>query len=266
LARVLFSFPSERAFEVNADEFVIDRVVTRFDKDHMFSVPSDPLPEGWTVMAAPVRTTGEWAEVPTAVATCDARKVFIQFATSTNGTMSKSFNVTAPDLGPGACCLVGRWVPTEEALQIETGIPNRDVTGTLASHGVSCKCEDARGGWSVQFLGDGTGSLTFEGNLNICTASQRGVEMRQESLHGGSQAFTWTTHENNGGRIDYDKNAVRWRFTICIMVHVHDMTPADAGPSIENSGFAYTCNGDAMTLQGLYGLLSPEAAHTRVVP
>jgi hypothetical protein len=43
-----------------------------------------------------------------------------------------------------------------------------------------------------------------------------------------------------------------------------DMSRPDSGPSILNFGFAFTCDGDALTVKGIYGLSHKETPHIRV--
>ncbi len=260
--RTSLSFPPGESFTMETDAFRIDRIRATFEKDHHFELTLPPGQDGLTVRMQPDGGSG-WAEVPDTLDTCEDERTLMLYATSVEGTATAEYAVEDTDLGPGGCCLVGTWLPDEASLVALSDLGNRVGGAAVAMAGGSLSCGYNGGGWILDFAADGTGSITFEGYGNQCTASKNGNRMQVEQVRDGSTTFAWRVVKPGAARLQYLDHSMTQSLVMRLGPMVQDLSGDYPGPSIDANGMAFTCEANRLTVQGMFDLLSAAAGHDR---
>ncbi len=87
--------------------------------------------------------------------------------------------------------------------------------------------------------------------------------MRFEESRSGRIGFDWSVAGPGAGMATYTENTLGWSIAIHIGPVVQNQSGPDAGPSRPTNGFAFTCDKDALTIQGVYGTSTAEATYLR---
>jgi hypothetical protein len=258
-------FDSPIVLELNAQPYVIERWDMTFVEDKLFE-----LEYGVTggAMQAAMKETGSgdaWAAPPPKIDTCEAERRHILYHTSTDGPASATLKIdTDEDTSGGACCLVGTWMPTPETLAGLAAFGN-DVGGpAVAAVGASMACDHVGGDWLLSFGRDRTGSIAFDGHSTRCTARAQGGAMSNTGTRTGHTDFAWLVRGEGNASVRYTGHEVGWTHVLKIGPVSQTVAGSDDGPSSMASGFAFTCDETSLTVKGIYGLSTYEAAHTRV--
>lgn len=261
--RTSLTFPPGERFTMETDAFRIDRINATFEKDHHFVIARPPETDGLTVRTQPEGGSG-WAEVPETVDTCEEEQNRMIYATSVVGPATASYAVETTDLGPGGCCLVGAWLPDDAALAAFSDLGNSMGGPALAMAGGSLSCVYNGGGWILDFLPDGTGSITYEGYGNQCTANMQGNRMEVDQVREGSTEFAWRVVKPGAAQLEFLDHSMTQSMVMRVGPVVQDMSGSYPGPSTDATGMAFTCEGNRLTVQGMFDLLSGAAGHDRV--
>lgn len=263
--RTSADFPPGESFTMETDAFRIDRINARFARDHHFVLTRPPETEGLTVRTRPPEGIG-WAEVPDTVDTCDEEQNHMIYATSVVGPATASYAVETTDLGPGGCCLVGGWQPDQASLEALSDLGNSMGGPALAMAGGSLNCSYSGGGWRLDFYPDGRGAITYKAYGNQCTATMQGNKMMVEQTRDGSTEFGWRVVKPGAAELQFLDHSMT-QSMVLRMGPVEQVMPSDyPGPSTGANGMAFKCEGDRLSVEGMFDLLSKAAGHDRIPP
>lgn len=258
-------FPPGERFSMETDAFRIDRIKASFAKDHHFVLTRPPETEGLTVRTRPPEGIG-WTEVPETVDTCDEEQNHIIYATSVVGQATASYAVETTDLGPGGCCLVGGWQPDQAALEALSDLGNSMGGPALAMAGGSLNCSYSGGGWVLDFYPDGRGAITYKAYGNQCTATMQGNKMKVEQTRDGSTEFGWRVVKPGAAELQFLDHSMT-QSMVLRMGPVEQVMPSEyPGPSADANGMSFKCEGDRLSVEGMFDLLSKAAGHDRIPP
>lgn len=242
----------------------LQRYRVRFDKERHFRV------ELAGVDAAEVRMqddSGAWSNLPITVSTCPDEVTRLAYAVVAEGATSGTLRFVKEGVeGPGACCLEGKWTATAETLAGLAQFGNEVGGPAVAGAGGEMSCAYTGGEVILSFLGDGTGSLAFDGHATECVTRVQGQSMVTTATRSGSFAFDWIAKSNEAGQAGYTDNTVVWNMDIQIGPIMQSMTEADDGPSTDANGFAFTCTPTTLEILGIYGLSHKENRFARPAP
>jgi hypothetical protein len=258
-------FDSSITLDLDARPFVIERWDMSFVREKLFALDYG-VTSGTMQAAMKQRGTGDgWAPPPDSIDTCNEEKRYLLYHTATDGPATATLDIqTDEDTTGGACCLVGAWQPTDETL---AGIASEGMdigAPMIAAAGGSMSCEYGGGGWVLSFAADKTGKVAFQDHATRCEVSGRGGTMVTTSSRTGETDFKWVIMADGAASTSYTSDNVVWTHRLQIGP-VSQVVGGDQGsPSGLPSGFAFTCEGDALTVMGIYGLSHREAAHTRI--
>lgn len=261
LSEKRFSDPD--SLDMPTAAFVIPRWSASFAEDKIFTLTLDP-PSPPPTARMRLDGTEDWTPPPEKINTCEGEKAYILYAATTETDATATLTVeTDEDTTGGTCCLIGAWSPTQETLDGFAATAMQIGASQLAAAGGNLSCGYASGGWVLTFTDAANGSLDFRDNTNICTVSGRGGAMRFEESRSGSIGFDWSVAGPGAGMATYTENTLGWSIAIHIGPVVQNQSGPDAGPSRASNGFAFTCDKDALTIQGLYGTSTAEATYLR---
>ncbi|HEU0152494.1 MAG TPA: hypothetical protein VFQ84_04015 [Arenimonas sp.] len=209
---------------------------------------------------------GEWIDPPERVLACDEDRVHTVLSLATEGeNVTYSIQVEeSARIDERACCLVGRWQPTEAARRSEPDMALANTQAILASHGVDMQCGVGDGGWTLVFTEDGTGHVDWEGFAYQCFAREGGNAFGNVFTREGSTVFDWTVVERGVGRADYTDNSLAWTHDTHFGPQVMTRVLPDAGPSTPANNFSFTCSDTSLSIQGIYGLNHQQGEYTRL--
>ena len=257
--RGFYDFPAGDGADYAVEPFQIDRIDLVFARDNTFDVTN--AENGLRTGAS--EGDQDFAPMPETVNACESEKTFRFYATTTTRAGPGRLQVPRPELGSGACCLVGAWSPTQETLDGFGATAMQIGAGSIAAAGANLSCGYSSGGWILTFGASGTGNLDYQANTTTCTVSGAGGNMRFEESRSGVIGFDWRVVEEGAGMATYTDNTLAWNIAIHIGPVVQNQGGPDAGPSTRSNGFAFTCERDTLTIQGLYGLSNAEATYLR---
>jgi hypothetical protein len=257
-------FDGPETLAMNASDYVVRRWELTFAEEKLFDL-SLAVESGAPVVAMkPADSEAGWAPPPAQVNTCKEEKDFLAYALSTDSAGAATLTVGSDaDRTGGACCLVGAWSPTQETLDGFAAFGMQVGAGPIAAQGGSLSCGYTSGGWVLEFGEDGAGRLEFEGNTNSCTVSGGGGAIRYDEVRNGTIGFDWEVAGEGAGMAHYTENTLGWEITMHIGPVTQSHGGADAGPSTSSNGFAFTCERDDLTIQGLYGISHKETTYLR---
>lgn len=263
--RTSVTFPPGDRFTMETDAFRIDRIKANFDQDHHFVLTLPPATDGLTVRIRPPEGIG-WTEVPETVDTCDGEQNQMIYATSVVGQAAASYAVETTDLGPGGCCLVGGWQPDQASLEALSDFGNSMGGPALAMAGGSLNCSYSGGGWTLDFYPDGRGAITYKAYGNQCTATMQGNKMKVEQTRDGATEFAWRVVKPGAAQLEFLDHSMT-QTMLMRMGPVEQVMPSDyPGPATNSNGMAFKCEGDRLTVEGMFDLLSKAAGHDRIPP
>jgi hypothetical protein len=258
-------FDSPITLEMSARPYVIERWDMTFVEQKLFDLEYSVTDSAMQAAMRKLGSGAAWAAPPPAIDTCKDEERHILYHTATDGPASATLEITTDaDTTGGACCLVGTWKPTPETLAglaafgMDIGAP------AIAAAGGSMSCEYDGGDWLLGFSPDQTGSIAFDAHSTRCTVRAQGGAMASIGTRSGHTDFDWTVRGDGAAATRYTGHEVAWTNTIKIGPVSQTMTGNDEGPSRLPSGFAFTCDKTSLTVKGIYGLSTYEAAHTRV--
>jgi subtilisin family serine protease len=212
---------------------------------------------------------GEWTEPPERVMACDEDKSYVVVTSSAEGAANQRFDVNdVEELDQRACCLVGAWKPTEEAL-FETARMQNQIAATIPVPDASVSCNYTGGDWSVSFTAGGDGALEWNEFANECVAALPRGQRTTSGVWNGALDFSWAILDERdpsrpeliGANATYTDNTAT--NTVTTKVGPMSTRPRIIPLSAPSDGnFAYQCSETELTLYGFYGL-HPDARHLR---
>jgi hypothetical protein len=247
-----FSGPARR--QLVATPYVLARETFVFRKGRSYALA---IENATGELRSRFGLSGRWTDPPEKVLACDEDKHYTVLTTSVEGD-DASHVVVARDsevVNERACCLIGAWRPTANAVQAES----RQIVGmggpSLAAQGVNLSCSPVGSGWSLIFGENGSGSVNWSGFGHRCVARHGEAAMIQTATRVGSIAFDWEVRDRGAGMARYTDNSLMWTHHMQIgPMSMQPRTMPDSGSSIGANGFAYQCTRDTLTVQGIYGL------------
>ena len=212
------------------------------------------------------QSVGEWIDPPERVLACDEDKVHVALSLAIEGeNVTYSIQVEESErIDERACCLVGRWQPTDAAMRSEPDMALGTAQAILASHGVDMQCGVGGGGWTLGFTEDGTGSVDWRGFTWSCVAREGGNALANTFIRNGRTGFTWTVVDRGAGRAEYTENSLAWTHEAQFGPRLFTRVLPDAGPSTSGNGFSFTCTDNSLSVQGIYGLNHQQGEYTRI--
>jgi len=241
--------------------FVATRYKVRFAKERHFRIEL----AGADGAAVRMQDDGAlWSNLPLQVSTCPDEVTRLAYAVTADAATSGTINFIKEGMeGAGACCLEGEWTPTPETLAGLANFGNEIGGPAVAMQGGSLECTYTGGGAALSFRSDGTGALGFDGHTTTCIAQMQGQSMVMTATRAGSFDFDWAAGDTGAGMANYTDNSVGWTITLQIGPIEQVMSEADAGPSTQSNGFAFTCTETTLDILGVYGLSHKENRFTR---
>lgn len=257
-------FTASGDLTLRAKPYAIDRWGATFPEGKRFDLTHATTGAGHMAMKI-LNSSDPWADPPEKINTCDEGQRHILYLTSTDGDSDATLTVTTDeDTTGGTCCLIGEWQPTPETLSGLATFGMDYGAAAVAGAGGSMACEHNGGDWRLRFADDTTGSITFDAHATRCTVRAQGGAMASIGVRNGHTDFTWSVRGEGNAAVRYTGHEVAWTNTIKIGPVSQTMTGNDDGPTSLPSGFAFTCEGDSLTVLGIYGLSTYEATHTRI--
>jgi hypothetical protein len=258
----VFRRSDELAMETGA--YVIPRWGATFVENKRFDLTLNPGSGTPTVHMRPLDGTG-WADPPPQINTCVGEEQYIVYAATVDGPADATLSVeTDDDTTGGACCLIGEWKPTADALAGFADFGMEVGAGPIAAQGGDMQCGYMDGDWLLSFRNDGTGDVTFNNTTNECQVSMQGQRMSVLSARSGTTAFDWRIVGEGAARLDFTDHDVFWNIVMKLGPIAQDLSRPDAGPSTDSNGMAFTCRENDLAVQGVYGLSHKETTHVRV--
>jgi hypothetical protein len=206
---------------------------------------------------------GDWGDPPTQVNACEEDKQFLVALLTTGESAIASFIVTdAEELDRRACCLIGEWQPTAEALQGWVSEAHEIGGPAVAGAGGSLSCSYGGGDWIISFGGDGKGSVRWNDLVNSCVTSGPGGSMVQTMTRFGAYKFNWALIDDRGGSWTVTDSDVAWRYVMEIGPMRQERIMDEGWPSV-SGGFAYQCTDETLNIKGMIGLSHREYDHNR---
>lgn len=209
---------------------------------------------------------GQWIDPPERVMACDDDRVHTVLSLATEGeNVTYSIQVEeSARIDERACCLVGRWQPTEAARNSEPQMVLGNTQAILASHGVDMQCGVSGGGWTLVFTEDGTGRVDWEGFAYRCVARESGGALANTFIRNGRTGFNWTILDRGVGRANYTENSLAWTHEAQFGPRLTTRVLPDAGASAPANNFSFTCSDTSLSIQGVYGLNHEQGEYTRI--
>jgi hypothetical protein len=257
-----FTGPDSLATQTAA--FTIPRWGLIFARDKVFDLSLTPPTAPPTVR---MREDGsrDWVPPPERVNTCDDERTFLLYAATTEAVAEAELAVdTDADTTGGTCCLVGKWTPDDEALQGFADFGTSVGGAALAGARGSMSCGYAGGSWLLTFDEDGGGSIAYDGYANQCTGTMRGGQIHVDNLRSGATVFRWRVTGPGAAWLEFVDHSMTQSMQVEIGPMVQDLSGAYPGPATEETGLAFTCDGNRLTVQGMFDLLHGQAGHSRV--
>jgi hypothetical protein len=257
-------FRTSGTLDLRAGAYVIERWGATFPEDNRFDLTYEASGSPSQARMRLLGATGGWAEPPERINTCEGEERHILYFTTVDGSAEAVLTVeTDDDETGGTCCLAGSWSPTQETLEGFSSTAMQIGAAAIAAQGANLSCGYASGGWVLTFGDGGSGALDYEANTNICVASGHGGAISFDETRNGTIGFDWEVVGEGAGMAHYTENSLGWSIVMHMGPVTHTQEGADAGPSIGSNGFAFTCDGDALTIRGIYGVSSAEATYLR---
>ncbi len=242
-------FPEDSEVDYSPAPFQIDRMDLVFSRDHNFALSN--AANG--LLTGAREGDGAFGPLPASVDTCTGEKRFLFYATSTTRAGPGTLVVTTPDLGPGACCLIGTWAPTETAL---------NGFASFGSMATGETCAYVGGGWQLDFRADGSGRIDYADYGNFCKGS--GGKARIDSVLSGSTEFQWVTTSASAAKLTFQSHSMSQSLQARLGPAIVDLSGNYPGPAADSTGMSYTCSGDTLSVVGMFNLFVEQADHTRV--
>jgi hypothetical protein len=259
------TFASSGALPLPARGYAIPRWIARFAEGKVYETSIEATGGAPTSRAKKYGSDDPWGEMPERVDACAEEKVYLVYSVTTEGTAEARLEVeTEEDRTGGRCCLVGEWKPTAEALQGLSDFGMRYGGPPVAMAGGQLSCGYEGGDWRLTFREDGTGAISFDGYENQCTVRGRGGRMAVISRREGTTEFSWDVTGEGAGRLGFTGHDMSQQLLFKVGPMVQDLSGAYPGPSTEANGIAFACEGDSLSIQGVFDLLQNQAEHVRV--
>ena len=208
---------------------------------------------------------GEWRDPPSEIAACKEDKSYLVAFVTTGDAATAQFAVTdAEALDRRACCLIGEWKPTADAVQGYVRSAQTIGGPAIAGAGGSLSCAYTGGDWTLWFAADGKGGVRWNDFTNRCVTSGPGGSMVNTTTRFGSHEFDWTIVDDRGGRWTATKHDVAWRHVMELGPMRQERILPEDGPATMTGGFAFQCTDTTLDIKGVVGLGHYEYDHTRV--
>ena len=257
-------FAGAQRHESSTDPYVLARETFKFNRGRRYTLAI----EGATgELRSRFGEGGRWSDPPTRVLACNEDKFYTVLTVATKGEVPRHTFVSGePErVDERACCLIGDWAPTPEAVRSQAAMLAQTGGAALAPHGASMSCTAVGEPWVLSFAPGAQGEVRWSGFGHRCSAGDSTGQMVQTATRRGSTRFTWDIRGPEAGVAHYTDHSVTWTYDMQMgPLSLPSRSAPDAGPSTASNGFAYTCSADALTIQGLYGLSAGQASYTRI--
>jgi hypothetical protein len=259
-----FTEPGE--IVMTARPYQIARWGAQFPRDKLFELTHD-AGTGRLKMKETVGGTA-WEDPPEDINTCDGEKRYLVYLTTTGSetTGTVTVDTNEEDRG-GTCCLTGKWLPDDDALSGMADFGNQFGGAAMAGAGGSMSCSYVGGGWVVAFNGDGTGAITYDGYGNQCSISSAGggqIEITQ--VRSGATDFRWRVTGPGAAWLEFLDHSMSQSAVVQFGPVTQDLSGEYPGPSSDETGLAFACEGNRLTMTGMFDILPVDAGHSRIAP
>jgi hypothetical protein len=257
-------FAGEQRHESSSDPYVLARETFKFTRGRRYNLAIEGATAG---LRSRFGEGGRWTDPPARVLACNQDKFYTVMTLATEGEVPRhTFVSSEPErVDERACCLIGDWAPTPEAVRDQAAMLAQTGGAALAPHGASMSCAAVGEPWVLSFAPGAQGEVRWTGFGHRCSAGDSTGQMVQTATRRGSTRFTWDIRGPEAGVATYTDQSVVWTYDMQMgPLALPSRSAPDAGPSTTSNGFAYTCSADALTIQGIYGLSAGQSSYTRI--
>jgi hypothetical protein len=244
--------------------YAINRWGAQFAEDMLFDLTHDAA-TGRLKMKDLIG--GEaWTDPPETINTCEGERRTLIYLTTTGSETEATITVdTNEEDRGGTCCLTGKWLPDNAALEGFATFGNNHGGAFLGAAGGSMSCGYGGGGWVLTFNADRTGAITYDGYANTCTSTMGEGQIQVDNVRNGATTFSWRITGDGAAWLEFTGHTMTQSMQVKMGPMVQDLSGTYPGPATEATGMAFTCERDRLTVQGMFDLLVEQAGHDRVV-